>query len=178
MRLADLLSELVISGELSATTREEAIEELVRLLADAGHVARDRARELSQAVLRRERLGSTAIGKGVAIPHSKTHLGSSCVAALGRSSRGIDWHALDGRPVHLALLLVGSAEAPNAHLRMLAHASRALTQTPVHDMLIAAKDRREILDVLAGLEPESAGSRSCTHDWSRDRHQSGGGTVH
>jgi mannitol/fructose-specific phosphotransferase system IIA component (Ntr-type) len=158
MKLVDILSELVVTVELSAITREGAVKELVCLLADAGSIDPERVQVLTEAVLHRERLGSTAIGKGVAIPHSKVRLRSSCVAAFGRSSCGIEWHALDAKPVHLVLLMASSMETPHAHLRMLAHASRTLTQAEVQSGLLAAADANEIINVLAGLETETVAS--------------------
>src|SRR5215470_13038278 len=105
-------------------TKGDIINELAGVVA-AGHPEIDRAR-LVQALEDRERLNSTALGEGIAIPHGKLPGLKRVVAAFGRSTGGIDFSSLDGKPTHLFFLLVAPEDSAGAHLKALARISRLL----------------------------------------------------
>lgn len=121
MEISDLLtflSEDRFIPELRATTKEEALEELTDVFVNS-HLVRDK--ELILELLhRRESVGSTGIGHGIAIPHGRTTAAPDLIIALGRSSKGIPWDAIDGKPVHLIFMVLAPPyEENNQYLPML-----------------------------------------------------------
>jgi mannitol/fructose-specific phosphotransferase system IIA component (Ntr-type) len=117
MKLSDIIVTDAIVPELGAKNRDEAIEELVVKLAEAGAIAKKDAPEVSKAVLGREEQATTGIGKGVALPHAKLKGIKKPVATIGRSSEGIDFSALDAKPVYSVILLLSSPDNPDEHLQ-------------------------------------------------------------
>ena len=152
MKLTDVLTPEVVRTDLEATSRDEAIRELVRLLAQSGRIAPGDVESVSKAIMRREHLGSTAIGHGVAIPHAKAPAARRLVGAFGRSKAGIEFASIDGEPVHLVFLLASPPESQRAHLKALAHISRLLSKQDLHARILEAKDAKEILAVMAEEE--------------------------
>ena len=117
MKLADIMVTEAIVPELAATTRDEAISELVEALAAAGAVSRKNVPEIIKATLAREIQATTGIGKGVALPHTKLKGIKRPLATIGRSSQGIDFAALDSKPVYSVILLLSSPDNPDEHLQ-------------------------------------------------------------
>jgi mannitol/fructose-specific phosphotransferase system IIA component (Ntr-type) len=105
-----LLDPSLYVPELAVRTREQALEEMVRLLHEHGTV-RD-ATAVVRLLLNREALGSTSIGKGVAVPHARSLAVTSAHLVLARSKRGVDWGAADGEPAHLIFLLLAPDTIP------------------------------------------------------------------
>jgi PTS system nitrogen regulatory IIA component len=139
LKLADLLHPKLVA-ELSATTKASVLEELAELLsahaAAAGNGQIRKARVL-EVLLERERLGSTGIGEGVALPHGKLAGLGSLMLGLGRSTVGVDFEAVDGQPARLFFLLL-SPEGSTRHLQALAALARLLRETGVRQRLLAA----------------------------------------
>ena len=138
MRIEDILAPEMVVAELKATTKAGVLEELASLVA-AQHPEIDRAR-LVEALDERERLNSTALGEGVAIPHGKLPALRRVFAAFGRSSAGVDFQSLDGKPTHLFFLLVAPEESAGAHLKALARISRLLKDEGFRTRLRTATD--------------------------------------
>jgi fructose PTS system EIIBC or EIIC component len=150
MRLRDLLDESVVKVGLESADKEECMEEMVDLLVRAGRIS-DRAGALG-AVRQREAQGTTGIGQGVAIPHGKHASIPTLTMALGTSSRGIEFDAIDGETVHAVFILLARVDDPGPHVRALAEVAR-LVQTPgLYRKLIEAKSAAEVLDILDGEE--------------------------
>jgi len=147
MKLTDVLTEDLVEMDLKATSREEAIRELVQLFAAKGKIRPSDVVPVSDAILQREQLGSTAIGRGVAIPHAKATAAKEFMAAFGRSTGGIAFAAIDGEPVHLVFLLASPPDSQRAHLKALAHISRLLTKQDLRARILAAKDASEALSL-------------------------------
>jgi PTS system nitrogen regulatory IIA component len=147
-----VLNEAVIKTELKSANREDAIRELVGGMVDAAVIDADAAVRVVDALIRRERLGSTAIGGGVSIPHARVDVGSNCVTALGRSAGGIDWGAIDSSPVHVVLLVVTRADSSSQHLRTLAHVSRLLSRPRAKNALLAATSEDALREALVSAE--------------------------
>lgn len=103
---------------------EEAIGTLVDSLAKAGHVPEESAADVTAAFIRREQLGSTAIGGGYAVPHVKHPAISALVGAVGYAPDGIDFRAVDGELVNIVILLMSPPNQPGDHLRALERISR------------------------------------------------------
>lgn len=148
--LPRLINERLVFPDLAASTVEEALAELSAGLARAGLVkdAGDLARRLGE----RERLGSTGLGGGVAIPHCKTRDLADVLLAVGVSRRGIDFGAADGVPVTLIFLVVSPADAPGLHLQALARISRVIRMPGVAEDLRRAATADEIAAVLKTAE--------------------------
>jgi mannitol/fructose-specific phosphotransferase system IIA component (Ntr-type) len=114
----------------------------------AGRHAGISADELLHLLLERETLGSTGIGDGIAIPHCKSQLLEAPVLLFGRSDIGVDFNAVDGRPVHLVFLLVVPEEAAGLHLKLLARLSRLLKEPSTHARLMTASTPGEIISIV------------------------------
>jgi nitrogen PTS system EIIA component len=145
-----LVDERLVFPDLAASTVEEALGELTAGLARAGLVKDpdDLARRLGE----RERLGSTGLGGGLAIPHCKTRELTDVLLAVGVSRKGIDFHAADGVPVTLIFLVVSPADAPGLHLQALARISRVIRMPGVADDLRRATTADEITAILRTAE--------------------------
>jgi mannitol/fructose-specific phosphotransferase system IIA component (Ntr-type) len=108
-----------IVPSLAATTREDAIRELVKSLQHAGFFRDSEIEEIVAAVLRREQLGSTGIGRNIAIPHSRYGGVERLIGTVGISQGGIPFDSVDQEPVHILVLLVSPQDRPGDHLRAL-----------------------------------------------------------
>ena len=122
MRIEDILAPEMVVAELKATTKAGVLDELASLVASQ-HPEIDRAR-LIEALEEREKLTTTALGDGVAIPHGRLPGLRRVFAAFGRSSAGVDFQAIDQKPTYLFFLLVAPEESAGAHLKALARISR------------------------------------------------------
>jgi len=124
-RLIDFLHEEHIKTNLQGETKEEVIEELVDLLVRTNHIEMDRDKLLA-SVLERERIASTCLGDGLAIPHGELDDGAEILGVMGISSPGLRFPAPDGHPVHCVVLLATPAKARGRHLEVLAAFARTL----------------------------------------------------
>ena len=136
MKITDILTDDMVVGDLHGRAKGDVIEELASVVA-ARHPEIDRTR-LVQALEEREKLNSTALGEGVAIPHGKLPGLRRVVAAFGRSPAGVDFSSLDGKPTHLFFLLVAPEDSAGAHLKALARISRLLKDEAFRQRLMAA----------------------------------------
>jgi len=117
MKLSDIMVVGAIVPELKATTRNKAISELVESLASEGAIPAKSVQEAVKAVLARESQATTGIGKGVALPHAKLKGIKKPIGTIGRSSEGIDFAALDSKPVYSVILLLSNPNNPDEHLQ-------------------------------------------------------------
>jgi PTS system nitrogen regulatory IIA component len=155
MKLSDLLNEAGISVALKARDKRGIIEEMIDLLDIATGGVKDRAAVL-KAVWEREELMSTGIGQGVGIPHAKTNAVDRLHAVFGRSEAGVDFAALDGKPVHLFFLLMAPEDQSGPHVKALARISRLLKQSYFRQALLDARTSAEVLAIIR--EEELKGS--------------------
>ena len=140
MKILDILtSEDLIAPDLAGADKTTVLRELATHLARANG-AIDAVR-LVDVLWERERLGSTAIGDGIAIPHGKMPGLSGVVGAFGRHPAGVDFESLDGSPTHLFFLLVAPEDSVGQHLKALARVSRLLKDRAFRERLLAAPDR-------------------------------------
>ncbi len=146
MRLEDVLKEDYVIEDLKATEKREVLDELVTALCSKVE-GLDREKVL-QALLEREKLGSTGIGFGVAIPHGKVKGISGIKVSFGRSKRGVDFNAMDDRPVHLFFLIVAPENSTVAHLKVLASISNLLKDSVIRKRLVRASSRKEIYSII------------------------------
>ena len=151
MKILDSLKEEAIISELNATDKKGVLEQLTNALAKASGVNQE---EIVRVLLERERLGSTGIGGGIAIPHGKSKSLNSLLVGFGRSFEGVDFEAIDGKPAHLFFLLMAPEDSTAAHLRMLARISRLLKDSTFRQRLMTAGDQRELYMVIANEDHE------------------------
>jgi len=150
MKIVDFVGPDLIVPQLQAHEKSEVIRELADHL--AAHVTGPQKidREvLAKVLLERERLASTAIGEGVAIPHGKLDAVGKLVAVVGRAPEGVDFDSMDGRPTHLFFVLVAPENSTGVHLKALARISRLFKDPEFRTRLMQAKDAQEIFRVIA-----------------------------
>ena len=148
MKLSDFVVREAILVDLQATGKEEAIREVVKSLRDAGQVAEADFEGVVRAILGREELGSTGIGQGVAVPHTRHPTVHRLVGTVALSRRGVDFAALDGDPVDIFFLLVSPPNQPGDHLRALENISRHLKDERFVSFLRQAKTREGVIELL------------------------------
>lgn len=146
MKIVDFLNEKAIIPSMTATDKEEAIRELVDVLAKAEGIRNKE--DLIKVLMNRETLGSTGIGQGVGIPHGKTNAVKKLVAAFGICHQGINFDALDGEPVYIFFLLVAPEDSAGPHLKGLARISRLLKDRYFRESLKAMTDDKVILKLI------------------------------
>jgi PTS system nitrogen regulatory IIA component len=150
MKISDILSAELIVPDLQQTAKREVLEELVSHLSAA--VEGIDAAGLLAVLLEREQLGSTGIGDGVAIPHGKLRELKKLLAVFGKSARGVEFNAMDSRPVHLFFLLVAPENSAGVHLKALARLSRLLKNNGFRQKLMDAADVRSLYRVIVEEE--------------------------
>jgi len=150
MKLSQLLDEGTIKTNLESEEKEEVFEELVNLLVQAGKI-KDRRRAV-EALIERERLGTTGIGEGIGIPHAKDTSIEHLTAALGISRKGIEFDATDGKPVHIVFLVLAEANNPGPHIALLAEIARLFQTEGFYKELLSASTPQEALDVIKAHE--------------------------
>jgi nitrogen PTS system EIIA component len=148
MRMSDFVVRDAIIPDLKATTKEAVIREMVGSLQNAGYFKGGELEDLVKAVLKRELLGSTGIGRSVAIPHSKHGCVDRLVGTVAISKAGVAFDSLDGEPVHVFVLLISPQDRPGDHLRALENVSRSLRDDGFVRSLRQATSREAIWDLL------------------------------
>ncbi len=126
MKFCDFVTTEAIQSDLTAGDKEGVIRELVGNLVKAGKINGDESDSIVEAILKREELGSTGIGRGIAVPHTKHPSVEQLTGTVGVSQNGVDFQSLDGEPVQLFFLLVSPPDRPGDHLRALENISRQL----------------------------------------------------
>ena len=145
MKVSDLLNVNFIISELKGDEKEETINELIDLFKNDNRVIDfERVRT---AVLEREKIMSTGVGKGFAIPHGKTNAINDIIAAFGKTKRPIEYQALDNQPVHLVFLLVGKDNLVSTHIKLLSRISRMMNKDEFREKLIDASSADEIINI-------------------------------
>jgi nitrogen PTS system EIIA component len=152
MRMSEFVVRDAIIPSLGATTKEAVIRAMVESLRDAGQFKGADVEDLVRAILKRELLGSTGIGRGVAIPHTKHQSVERLVGTLAVSHQGVAFESLDGEPVFIFVLLISPQDRPGDHLRALENVSRCLRDDAFVRALRAATTREEICRLLDRLD--------------------------
>ena len=134
MRLRDFIADTAVNLELQGTTQDAILEELVRLLQQDERSAQT----LLRIVRRREALGSTGVGRGIAIPHCRSLVASRLRVAFGRRNDGVEWQAIDGRPARFFFLIVAPpVEMSNQYLPVLGRIAQFGKEADIPDRLAA-----------------------------------------
>ena len=156
--LAPGLDPRLVFPDLEARTREGALREIARKLAEVG-VVRD-AEDLARRLIEREGLGCTGLGGGIAIPHCKLKDLSHIVLSIARCREPVDFQAPDGKPVTTLFLILSPAQAPALHLQALARVSRWLKSPGTAESLNRARTREEILEAVREAQTSLAAAHS------------------
>ena len=152
MRMSDFVVRDSIVVPLTATGKEGVIREMVEGLRAAGQFKNADVEDIIRAILKRELLGSTGIGRGVAIPHTKHPGVDKLVGTIAVSPGGVAFDSLDGEPVYIFVLLISPQDRPGDHLRALENVSRRLRDDGFVRSLRGATTREKVWDLL-GDEP-------------------------
>ena len=150
LELSEFISPQLTKLELTSTEKLDAIKELIEMLDTAGYLTD--ADAFLTSVLEREKVGSTGIGKGIAIPHSRTATVRDVVIAIGRSKEGIEFDSLDSRPVHIIFLIAAPIESGGLYLKALARLSRLLRYQEFRNELMGAETVDEIMKIISAEE--------------------------
>lgn len=148
MKVGELLSIDLVKVGLTAKDQKGILEELLTLLEKANKIESKNKQKLLNVLLKREELGSTAIGNGIAIPHGKTDLVDDIVAAFGISKDGVEFNALDGEKVHIFFLQLAPNELVGQYLKGLAKVSRLLRDKQFRNMLLAAENEEQVIRLI------------------------------
>ena len=156
MKFADFVYFKATVPELQARDRDGAIAEIVSSLDKAGKLGKGKCKEITRAVIKREKEASTGMGKGVAVPHVKHKLVKDVIAAIGLSSAGIDFSALDKQPVYSVILLISPADEPDKHLQAMENIFRHLQQEKFRKFLRQCRSLAQIEDLLREADENSS----------------------
>jgi PTS system nitrogen regulatory IIA component len=148
MKIMEFLVPEAISTDIKSTKKEDILKELVDVLINSGALEKNHRNKLVEALLARESLGSTAIGQGIAIPHAKSDVVKSLVAAFGLSKKGVDFDSLDGEPVYIFFLLAAPQDSAGPHLKALARISRLLKDKYFRDGLRNCQDAQSVINII------------------------------
>jgi len=150
MKLSKFCDESLITFDLKATTKEQVIEELVEL-SSKSPLVKD-GDELLRDIVHRENMVTTGIGYGVAFPHAKTKATKGIVIAFGRSEKGIDFEAMDKKPVYVFFLIAAPEDAIGAHLNVMARLSYIMKSPENRQHLLTVSSPGELLSILDSVE--------------------------
>ena len=146
MKICEVLTPTAIIPELDATTKEEAIDELLNLFKEDSRILD--MNEVKKAIMDREKIMSTGVGHGFGIPHCKTNKVTDIIAAFGKTREKIDFEALDGKPVNLIFLLIGKDNLVAPHIKLLSRISLLMNKSEVREKLHMAKSQKEIYSII------------------------------
>ena len=147
MKITDMLGKEFILENLAARHQKDVLVELSEVFL-RGPI-RFHHDEVVNTLLEREKLGSTGIGDGIAIPHGKHHDINDLIVSFGRSKQGVEFNSMDGKPVYLFFLLMAPENATGQHLKVLAKISKMLKDSKFRGALIDAKSKDDLYRLIA-----------------------------
>ncbi|MCA9054223.1 MAG: PTS sugar transporter subunit IIA [Planctomycetaceae bacterium] len=148
MKLSEFVVEEAVIADLHVSNKQEAIRALVESLVGSGRIDASDQDPIISAIMTREELGSTGIGRGVAVPHTKHSSVDSLIATVGLCHDGLDFASLDGGDVHIIFLLVSPPDRPGDHLRGLETITRHLKRDEFCKFLKQSKTPAQVMDLL------------------------------
>ena len=148
MKFSDFVKTEAIKAELTAADKEGVVRELVTSLVESGQLGADDLDGIVQAILKREELGSTGIGRGIAVPHTKHPSVKKPVGTVGVSPTGVEFQSLDGEQVQLFFMLISPPDQPNDHLRALENISKQLQDETFCRFLKQSKTAADVQQIL------------------------------
>src|SRR5690349_1103079 len=148
MKFSDFICRDAIRTNLDASEKKAVIRAMATSLLEAGKIQEKDYESIVEAILKREELGSTGIGRGVAVPHTKHPSVERLIGTVAVSSEGVDFNSLDGEKVNLFFLLISPPDRPSDHLRALENVSRQLRDDHFCRFLKQSKTAADILQLL------------------------------
>jgi len=150
MRLTDVLSEDFVSITLNGTNRDDCIKELIDKLATAQTI--NSAKSIFDAVLEREKIMTTGVGNGIAIPHCKHSDSPKFAVCLGIQQKGVDFQSIDKKDVNIIFLLVGPENNPGLHIKLLSRISRLMSNEELRQQLLDCKSDIDAFNLIQDEE--------------------------
>ncbi|MCF8025085.1 MAG: PTS sugar transporter subunit IIA [Desulfobacteraceae bacterium] len=151
MKILDYIKKETILTDLASADKKGVIDELAEPVAELAGLDH---REIVRVLIERERLGSTGIGDGIAIPHGKINGLDSLVLGFGLSSKGVNFEALDGKPTHIFFLLLSPDDSTGLHLRILARISKLLKEDNFKKRLTQASSPADVLETIREVDED------------------------
>lgn len=148
MKLADFVIQDAVIPDLASHTKEDVIREMVASLRAAGCIDPEHEPNIVAAIMKREELGSTGIGRGVAVPHTKHPSVESLIATVALSKEGLEFASLDGEDVFILFLLISPPDRPGDHLRGLETITRHLKSDEFCRFLRQSTTKEQIVELL------------------------------
>lgn len=145
MKVSEILKKQFVISDLRGTTKDDVINELINLFNGDPRV--NDIEKVRSSVLEREKIMSTGVGKGFAIPHGKTNAVNEILAAFGKTDNPIDYQSLDSQPVQLVFLLVGKDNLVSTHIKLLSRISRMMNKDDFRKRLVDAPSNDAILQL-------------------------------
>ncbi|MCF6147779.1 MAG: PTS transporter subunit EIIA [Candidatus Kuenenia sp.] len=152
MKLTDFIVSEAIITDIKATEKEAVIKEMVCALRDAEKIGDEDVVKVIESLMKREELGSTGIGKGVAVPHTKHESIKNIIGTVARSAKGVDFNALDGEPVYLFFLLLSPIDSTGTHLAALEKISTAIRDNDFRRFMREAEGKKGMIDTLKEVD--------------------------
>jgi len=146
MRLTDVINEQLINISISSTNRNDCIKELIDILAKTETIKNSKS--VYEAVMEREKIMTTGVGNGIAIPHCKHEDSPDFAVCLGIKPEGIDFQSIDKKDVNIIFLLVGPENNPGLHIKLLSRISRLMSNEELRQQLLACKNNKEAYDLI------------------------------
>jgi PTS system fructose-specific IIC component len=150
MKISDILNPDVVEVNLDVKDKDDSLKKIIALAANSKKILD--LNKVSETIMEREKLVSTGVGKGFAIPHGKTDAISDIVAAFVITKTPIDFDSIDGEPVRFIFLLVGKETLLNTHIKLLSRISRLMNKDEFRAKLLGAKSKEEVLKIFKDEE--------------------------
>jgi fructose-specific phosphotransferase system IIA component len=150
MRISDILDESLVKTQLPGNSKDDIISRMIDIVSTSKKVLN--REKVQEAIFEREKIMSTGVGNGFAIPHGKTDAVSDIVAAFAVTSEPIDYQSLDEQPVRLVFLLVGKDSMVGPHIKLLSRISRLMNKEDFRKKLLAAASPKEVLEIFRAEE--------------------------
>lgn len=145
MRISDILDESVVRVNLKGKTKDEIINQMIAIVTSSKKITD--IEKVREAIFEREKIMSTGVGNGFAIPHGKTDAVVDIVAAFAITEGPIDYDSLDEQPVRLIFLLVGKDSMVGPHIKLLSRISRLMNKEEFRTKLLSASSEKEVIDI-------------------------------
>ena len=152
MKLTDFVVKEAILPDIQSTKKEDAIREIVCSLINAQKVNHKDIEGIMKALVKREQLGSTGIGKGVAVPHTKHESITSLIGTVARSKKGIEFDSLDGEPVYIVFLLLSPNDSAGTHLAALERISTVIRNNDFRRFIREAGGKAEMIEIIKDMD--------------------------
>ena len=156
MKLVDFIEEDAVVEDVQSADKESVIREMVEVLKRLEKISEGDFDDVMEALIRREKVGSTGIGKGVAVPHTKHKCISEITGVFARSRKGVEFDALDGEPVHLFFLLLSPSDSTDAHLAALEKISSVIRNPDFRSFVRDASSKTEMVEILKEVDEVKA----------------------